>query len=192
MKSFVGDLTKFLEHVLETYSDVNSAFIVTHEGMPIASTSKLDTDIVKVAAIITVIQFLSENLIREMNMGNFDQVNLRYAKGWLILKQLGPKSILAISTAQELALKLLFLEKSKDFKQEFKESYHKIKSLMKEKNLSSLAIERMYLSELFNEKILEISRNGHPKLKWFFRQFLLFGGIGVKYNGSSVEFIGIF
>ncbi|TXT60103.1 MAG: hypothetical protein BAJALOKI3v1_960006 [Promethearchaeota archaeon] len=192
MKSFVGNLNKFLEIVLEKYSEVNSAFIVNNEGMPIASTSKLDTDIVKVAAIITVIQFLSKNLIQEMNMGFFDQVNIHYAKGWLILKQLGPSVILAISSSQELALNFLFLEKSENLTQEFKAGYQKIKSLMKEKKLSTLTIDKIYLSEIFDEKTLEISRNGYPKLKWFYRQFLLFGGIAVKYDGKTVKFIEIF
>jgi len=186
------DLNKFLNEILETNSEVKSALIVTFEGLPIASTSTLGSDEVKVSAITTVLEFLSDHLVIEMNIGELDQVNLQCSKGYLILKLLGPNAILTLSTTEEIKLEFLFSHLYHKFKEKIGIAFNKIKDLMNEQNSSTLNLNRNYLLELFDENLIETHKDGYPQVKDVLKQHFLLGGMKIEYSGDIIKISKIF
>jgi len=192
MNSSMEDLNKFLNEILETNSEVKSALIVTFEGLPIASTSTLGSDEVKVSAITTVLEFLSDHLVIEMNIGELDQVNLQCSKGYLILKLLGPNAILTLSTTEEIKLEFLFSHLYHKFKEKIGIAFNKIKDLMNEQNSSTLNLNRNYLLELFDENLIETHKDGYPQVKDVLKQHFLLGGMKIEYSGDIIKISKIF
>ena len=192
MKSFMEDLNKFLDEILKNNSEVESALIVNFEGLPIASTSTLGSDDVKVSAITTVLEFLSDHLVVEMKIGELDQVNLQCSNGYLILKLLGPNTILALSTTKELKLEFLFSELYHKSKRKIDKTFKNIRDLMKERDSSILELNRDYLLEIFDEELIESDKDGYPTVKKFLKQHFLFAGIKIEYIGDLVKISKIF
>jgi len=73
--------------------------------------------------------------------------------------------------------------------QKAKESIERIKSLMREKSVNKLTIERKYLPEIFRPDIIDISKDGGiPILKPFVIEYFRSKGIITEFYGNVIEF----
>ena len=70
-----------------------------------------------------------------------------------------------------------------------KQSFDKIISIMRDKKLHEIIIERKYLIEIVEEKFLVLSRKDSlPILKAFVREAFKYYGIDVKYYKDLIKF----
>ncbi len=68
-------------------------------------------------------------------------------------------------------------------------SIERIKSLMREKSVDKLTIERKYLPEIFSTDIIDISKDGGlPILKPFVIEYFRSKGIITEFYGNVIEF----
>lgn len=189
-------LDDLFKKLISAIPEIKAAVLVTTEGMPIASAIPREVDDVKVSAIVSALLSISEQVIADMKKGDFDQLNIRGSFGYILILQAGPREVLMVSTTSDVRLGLLFLELRQTIggvlmnNPIVAKSFEKIKSLMKEKSVEELKIERKYLLEIFEDEVLHISDiDGLPTLKPWLVIFFNNNGIWTKIQGDSIEFI---
>ena len=123
-------LEDILKIMLASMSEVQSAAIVSIEGLPIASVLNPNIDETKISAITAAILTLAEIATQEFGKGIFEQVFVRGQYGYVFTMVVGHNAVLTISTTRDINLGLIFIET--------KRSCDKIaKYLTKEEDLSS-------------------------------------------------------
>ncbi|MDX1797518.1 MAG: roadblock/LC7 domain-containing protein [Candidatus Lokiarchaeia archaeon] len=89
---------------------VNGSLITTIDGLPIASVLPQGLDETRVAAMTASLLSLAKNSIKEMEIGEFDQLYVKGSDGYILTFPAGPEAALTISTSINVRLGLIFLD----------------------------------------------------------------------------------
>ena len=103
-------LEDILKNLLASIPEVQSAAVVSIEGLPIASALPPDVDETRIAAMTAAILSLAERAAQEFGKGMFEQVFVRGQLGYVLTMAAGPNSVLTISTTKNVKLGLIFLD----------------------------------------------------------------------------------
>ncbi len=103
-------LEDILNNMLASMFGVQSAAVVSNEGLPIASVLHPTTDETKISAITSAIMTLSEITIQEFGKGFFEQVFVRGQYGYVFTMSVGHNAVLTISTTRNINLGIIFIE----------------------------------------------------------------------------------
>ncbi len=154
----------FFKNLLETLISKNpgvlAAAIVTNEGLPIVSIHHEEVEDARLAAISATLHSVSNIYLNDMHKGYFEHFVIESSKGYLILVSLDDQNLIITSTDENIRLGLIFLSireifsASGGFGRVSQDFILKIFSLLNEKNLNEMTIERKELSELFDKQAL--------------------------------------
>lgn len=103
-------LEDILNNMLASMSEVQSAAVVSNEGLPIASVLTSEIDETKISAITAAIMTLAELATQEFGKGIFEQVFVRGQNGYVFTRAVGNTAVLTISTKRNINLGLIFIE----------------------------------------------------------------------------------
>ena len=103
-------LDDILKNLLATIPEVQSAAIVSVEGLPIASALPPDVDETRIAAMTAAILSLGERAAQELGKGALEQVFVRGVTGYILVMAAGPNAVLTLSTTKDVKLGLIFLD----------------------------------------------------------------------------------
>jgi len=96
---------KFLKNFISSIPEVSAAFIVSMDGLVLASELPQDDDEDNMATIIASLLSLARRSIIEMKQGEFDQLYIKASDGYLLALQAGPDAVLVVSTTRDVKLK---------------------------------------------------------------------------------------
>ena len=97
-------------NLLDTIPNVNAAILVSTEGKIIASALPYGVDDTKIATMMAGLLSIAEKSVMELKKGEFDQLYIKSSNGYLLVIGAGPNAVLAISTALDVRLGLIFLD----------------------------------------------------------------------------------
>lgn len=100
----------FLENFIRSIPEVKAAFIVSMEGLPIASSLPQGVDETKMAAMTASLLSLAERTILEMKKGEFDQLYIKGSDGYILFLKAGPNAVLTVSATKDVRFGLIFLD----------------------------------------------------------------------------------
>ena len=103
-------LEDILKNLLASIPEVQSAAVVSIEGLPIASALPPDVDETRIAAMTAAILSLAERAAQEFGKGLFEQVFVRGQNGYVLTMAAGQNAVLTISTSKNVKLGLIFLD----------------------------------------------------------------------------------
>ncbi len=103
-------LEDILKNLLASIPEVQSAAVVSIEGLPIASALPPDVDETRIAAMTAAILSLAERAAQEFGKGLFEQVFVRGQNGYVLTMAAGQNAVLTISTTKNVKLGLIFLD----------------------------------------------------------------------------------
>jgi len=103
-------LDDLLKKLLNAVPEIETAALVSIEGLPIVSALSRDVDETKTAAMVTSLLSLSKSAITEIQRGDFDQLYIRGSDGYLLVLQAGPNAILMVSADKDARLGLILLD----------------------------------------------------------------------------------
>jgi len=103
-------LDDILKNLLASIPEVQSAAIVSVEGLPIASALPPDVDETRIAAMTAAILSLGERAAQELGKGALEQVFVRGVTGYILVMAAGPNAVLTLSTTKDVKLGLIFLD----------------------------------------------------------------------------------
>ncbi len=95
-------LEDILKGLLASIPEVQSAAIVSVEGLPIASALPPDVDETRIAAMTAAILSLGERAAQELGKGVLEQVFIRGLTGYILVMAAGPNAVLTLSTPKML------------------------------------------------------------------------------------------
>ncbi len=103
-------LEDILNTLLASMPEIQSAIIVSIEGLPIASALPPGVNETRVSAMTAAILSLAELAIQEFEKGLFEQVFVRGQNGYVFTMVAGQSAVLTISTVKRISLGLIFIE----------------------------------------------------------------------------------
>ena len=101
------DILKDLE---ASVPEIESAAIVSIEGLPIASALPADVDETRVAAMTAAMLSLGERASLELGKGELERVFVEGKDGFIIAMGAGTNAVLTVSARKEAKLGLIFLD----------------------------------------------------------------------------------
>jgi predicted regulator of Ras-like GTPase activity (Roadblock/LC7/MglB family) len=90
--------------------DVEAAAIISVDGLPIASSLPQGVEEDRVSAMSAAMLSLGERIAGELNRGMLDEVYVKGANGYVILRAVGDEAVLTVLARQQAKLGLIFLE----------------------------------------------------------------------------------
>jgi len=185
-----------LQRLVSTNSHVIAASIMSIEGLPITSVFPRDVNELKVSAMTATLYSLAKRAIKDMNLGDFDQLSIKGSNGSLLISQGGPNEALLVSTTKDAKLGLIIYDCEKICEEIGNLNIISVKiikdifSIMKKNNISVLTLKRTHLSKFFNDKLLETNSKQFPPFlrSQVISQFKRYG-IEVKHDDKVVKFI---
>ncbi len=90
--------------------DVEGAAIISVDGLPIATSLPQGVEEDRVSAMSAAMLSLGERIATELGRGILDEVYVRGAKGYVILRAIGEEAVLTVLARQQAKLGLLFLD----------------------------------------------------------------------------------
>lgn len=97
-----------INRMVDLYSEINAAIIVSEGGALIHSAFSSDLDEIKISAISAAIFQTAKTAVRELKKGKLEQILFRGTKGFLIIMNIDENSILLLSTTHDVKLGLIF------------------------------------------------------------------------------------
>ena len=102
-------LEPILNNLLSSASGIESAAIISTEGLPIASILLQDVNELNVAVMSSVILSLGKRIIQEMEKGEIEQIFIKGNNGYIISMAVSEDAVLTITTTTNVNLGLIFL-----------------------------------------------------------------------------------
>ncbi len=102
-------LEDILNNMLASMPEVQSAAVVSIEGLPIASVLHPNTDETKISAITAAILTLAELATQELKKGFFEHVFVRGQNGYIFTMTAGQTAVLTFSTTRSIKLGLILI-----------------------------------------------------------------------------------
>lgn len=185
-----------LEKLVKTNSDVNAAAVISIEGLPVTSVIAEEVEEYKISAMTATLYSLAKRAIKDMHLGNFDQLTVKGSNGYLLISQGGPNEVLMVSTTKNVKLGLVLYDCEKiceeigNINLVSEKIVKDFNLIMKGNNINLLTLKRTQLSKLFNAKLLKHnSKHSFPSLKSIVISQFKKNGINVEYDGETVKFI---
>jgi predicted regulator of Ras-like GTPase activity (Roadblock/LC7/MglB family) len=189
----------FFKSLLETLISKNpgvlAAAIVTHEGLPIVSIHHEDVEDARLAAISATLHSVSNIYLNDMRKGSFEYFVIESSKGFLVLVSLDDENLIIASTDENIRLGLIFLSireifsASGGFGRVSQDFIIKIFSLLNEKNVTQMTVERKELPNLFDEKaLINDETDGLPTIKPAVFLYCKSKGVVIEIKESMVQF----
>ena len=184
----------FLETLISKNPGVLAAAIITHEGLPIVSIYHDDVAEARLAALSATLHSVSNIYLNDMQKGQFEHFVIQSTKGYLILVSLDDENIIIVSTDENIRLGLIFLSireifsASGGFGRISQDFILKIFSILNEKNLIQMTIEREELPDLFDENALTSDENGVPNIKPAVLLYCKSKGVVIDIKENKVDF----
>ncbi|MFX1315005.1 MAG: roadblock/LC7 domain-containing protein [Promethearchaeota archaeon] len=189
---------EYLKKLKYSIPDIQAVAIITNEGMPIASILPPDIDDVKISAMTSALLSLAEMTVIEMEKGNFEELYIEGKDGYLLYLQAGKNAVLAVSTTKDVNLGLIFLECRTTVEKIYPmlnlqilttKAVGKILSLMHEKKVDLIEIERNNLTKLFTDELIQQNDSDKlPMIKSSVRSYFETRGIKIEYEGNLIKF----
>ena len=90
--------------------EIESAAIVSIEGLPIASVLPQEIEEARLAAMTAAMLSLGERVAQEMQRGELEKIFIEGAYGYIITTAAGQNAVLTVSARKEAKLGLVFLD----------------------------------------------------------------------------------
>ncbi len=105
-----SDLKNTLSDLRIKVPEIESAAIVSIEGLPIASILPQEVEEARLAAMTAAMLSLGERVAQEMQRGELEKIFIEGAYGYIITVAAGPNAVLTVSARKEAKLGLVFLD----------------------------------------------------------------------------------
>lgn len=108
----VPELVRILEEMKSVVPDVESAAIISSDGLVLVSTFSQNAryDEARVGAMVSALLSLGNRASVELSRGALEQVLVRGANGYVVIESAGPDTVLAIATNANAKLGIIFYE----------------------------------------------------------------------------------
>jgi predicted regulator of Ras-like GTPase activity (Roadblock/LC7/MglB family) len=108
----VTELTKILEDMKTSVPDVESAALISSDGLVLISTFNQNAkyDEARVGAMVSALLSLGNRASVELSRGNLEQVLVRGANGYIVIEGAGEDTVLAVATNANAKLGIIFFE----------------------------------------------------------------------------------
>jgi predicted regulator of Ras-like GTPase activity (Roadblock/LC7/MglB family) len=183
-----------LETLISNNPGVLAAAIVTSEGLPIISIYHENVAEARFAALSATLHSVSNIYLNDMQKGEFQHFIIQSSLGYLILVALDDENLIIVSTDENVRLGLIFLSirdifsATGGFGKVAQDVLLKVFSIMSEKDLLTIKIERDTLTELFDEKALITDKqDGLPNIKPAVLLYCKSKGAIIEVKGNVVE-----
>ena len=90
--------------------DIEAAAIISVDGLPIATSLPQSVEEDRVSAMSAAMLSLGERIASELGRGLLDEVYVRGANGYVILRAVGEDAVLTVLARQQAKLGLVFLD----------------------------------------------------------------------------------
>jgi len=90
--------------------DIEAAAIISVDGLPIATSLPQTVEEDRVSAMSAAMLSLGERIASELGRGLLDEVYVRGANGYVILRAVGEDAVLTVLARQQAKLGLVFLD----------------------------------------------------------------------------------
>ena len=108
--SRVEELNRILRALLSGTPEIEAAAIISEDGLVIASALPQHIEEGRVAGMSATILSLGTRAANELGRGGLEQVLIRGAKGYVVMVNASPGTLLLVLTTQEAKLGLVFLD----------------------------------------------------------------------------------
>jgi predicted regulator of Ras-like GTPase activity (Roadblock/LC7/MglB family) len=109
-KSRTEQLVNCLKDLQVSTPDIESAAVVSVDGLIMASSLPTGVEEDRVAAMSAAMLSLGERIATELGRGMLDQVYIRGGNGYVVLMSIGEEAVLTVLARQQAKLGLLFLD----------------------------------------------------------------------------------
>jgi len=103
-------LVRRLQELQMNTPDVEGTSVVSVDGLTMASSLPTGIEEDRVAAMSAAMLSLGERIASELGRGSLDEVYVRGAKGYVVLRAVGEEAVLTVLARQQTKLGLLFLD----------------------------------------------------------------------------------
>ncbi|MFP4395431.1 MAG: roadblock/LC7 domain-containing protein [Anaerolineales bacterium] len=103
-------LTERLEALQMAAPDIEAAVLVSVDGLPMAASLPGNVEEDRVAAMAAAMLSLGERIAGELQRGGLDEVYVRGAEGYVVLRAVGEMAVLSVLARHKAKLGLLFLD----------------------------------------------------------------------------------
>ena len=108
--SRVDDLNRILRTLQSGTPEVEAAAIISEDGLVIASALPQHIEEVRVAGMSATLLSLGTRAATELGRGSLEQVLIRGPKGYVVMVNAAPGTLLLVLTTAEAKLGLVFLD----------------------------------------------------------------------------------
>jgi predicted regulator of Ras-like GTPase activity (Roadblock/LC7/MglB family) len=103
-------LVNCLKDLQVSTPDIESAAVVSVDGLPMASSLPAGVEEDRVSAMSAAMLSLGERIATELGRGMLDQIYIRGKNGYVVLMSVGEEAVLTVLARQQAKLGLLFLD----------------------------------------------------------------------------------
>lgn len=103
-------LVRRLQELQMNAPDVEGTSVVSVDGLTMASSLPTGIEEDRVAAMSAAMLSLGERIASELGRGSLDEVYVKGAKGYVVLRAVGEEAVLTVLASQQTKLGLLFLD----------------------------------------------------------------------------------
>jgi uncharacterized protein len=108
--SRVDDLNRVLRALLSGTPEIEAAAVISEDGLVIASALPQHIEELRVAGMSATLLSLGTRAATELGRGGLEQVLIRGAKGYVVMVNAAPGTLLLVLTTAEAKLGLVFLD----------------------------------------------------------------------------------
>jgi predicted regulator of Ras-like GTPase activity (Roadblock/LC7/MglB family) len=109
-KSRSEQMVDRLRELQNSSPDIEASAIVSLDGLSIASAMPQNVDEDRVSAMSAAMISLGDRIVKELNLGAFDQVYIRGKEGYVLLMAVGVEAVLTALARDQAKLGLIFLD----------------------------------------------------------------------------------
>jgi len=103
-------LVRRLQELQMNTPDVEGTSVVSVDGLTMASSLPTGVEEDRVAAMSAAMLSLGERIASELGRGSLDEVYVKGAQGYVVLRAVGEEAVLTVLARQQTKLGLLFLD----------------------------------------------------------------------------------
>ena len=108
--SRLDDLNQVLRNLLSGTPEIEASAVISEDGLVIASALPQHIEEVRVAGMSATLLSLGSRAASELGRGGLEQVLIRGAKGYAVMINAAPGTLLLVLTTHEAKLGLIFLD----------------------------------------------------------------------------------
>ena len=108
--SRVEDLNRVLRALLSGTPEIEAAAVISEDGLVISSALPQHIEELRIAGMSATLLSLGTRAATELGRGGLEQVLIRGAKGYVVMINAAPGTLLLVLTTAEAKLGLIFLD----------------------------------------------------------------------------------